>query len=855
MKSKKSAKKNPLSLYNQKRDFKKTPEPEGKVPHKKGFSYLIQKHAASHLHYDFRLELDGTLKSWAVAKGPSIDPEVKRLAIEVEDHPVAYGSFEGIIPKGQYGGGTVMLWDNGTWQPEGDAQAALKKGHLNFELFGKRLKGKWSLIRIRSNSPKYSNNKNNWLLIKKDDEFANHGDEDELLKKSITSIVSSRTMEEIAEEKNKVWQSNKKNLSEKPAAKSKVKFKPFIKPQLATLSDHTPQGENWIHEIKFDGYRNLAYIESGEVKMLTRNNIDWTDRYPTLVKELQKLPVKNAILDGEIVALDKEQRSNFLTLQEYLKAENDEALQYYLFDILYLDGRDLTALPLLERKAELKKILEKKKLRNIFYSEHFDFQGEKFFKKLCHLNYEGLVSKLTNQPYKPGRGKDWLKSKCHRRQEFVIGGYTLRQGHSNILAALLIGYYDNHELIYAGKVGTGLNSQSREDVLSKLKKLRQDKAPFAEISRANSRGVTFVKPELVCEVEFSEWTVGGALRHPSFQGLRLDKLPKQIKREVPIHNIEEDSSKNSEDKKIEPVKASKKNSQNIISEIKITHPERIVYPKHNLTKLDLVEYYDKISDLILPHLENRFISLVRCPQGLEGECFFQRHENVASPFVHELNINEGDISYIYIKDKKGLLSLIQFGVIEIHAWGSRIDNVNKPDRIVFDLDPDEKIPFEKVVEAAADIKLRLDDLGLDSFLRTTGGKGLHVVVPIKPNYEWEVVKAFCKAFAAKMESDDPQKYITNMNKEKRKGKIFIDYLRNDLTSTAITSFSARARENATVATPLAWEELDYHLDPQKFTITSIFQRLENLKSDPWKNFFSCKQVLKKKILGKFIKLT
>ncbi len=849
-----------LSKYNQKRDFKKTPEPSGKEQRTKtGFSYLIQKHKASHLHYDFRLELNGTLKSWAVTKGPSLDPEVKRLAVEVEDHPVSYGSFEGTIPKGQYGGGTVMLWDTGFWEPIGDPEKQLKAGKLTFNLHGKRLKGEWSLVRMRwSEKP----DKHNWLLIKKEDEFSKYGDNDKLLKKEITSAISGRSMEEIAAAKTKVWKSNKaeketpikEKIKEKVIKKSKNKsvIPDFIPPQLATLSDATPSGENWIHEIKFDGYRTMARIDGDNINMHTRTGLNWADKYGSIAKELKKLPIENAILDGEIIAVDKDGRSNFLELQEVLKAEDDQNLQFYIFDILYLNNENLKSLPLIERKKILENLLKKTKLSNVFYSEHFEFRGDEFLQKLCGLNYEGIISKLADKPYRSGRGKDWLKSKCHKRQEFVIGGYTLPSNNSKGIGAMLIGYYDNDKLIYCGKVGTGLDNQASIEMRKKLEKLKQPKASFVKVSAMGRRGAIYVKPEFVCEVEFTEWTNDGALRHPSFQGLREDKPAKQIGKDIPLHLTKEvEKTKEIKGKTLKPklkdkVKITVSKGKVNVSGINISHPERIIYPEHNLTKLNLVEYYDKIADHILLHLEDRFVSVVRCPEGLNGECFFQRHENIRSEYIHELKIKQQNHHnpYIYIKDKQGLLTLIQFGVIELHVWGSKIDNINQPDRIIFDLDPDPEVPWKNVVEAAAEVKLRMDDLGLESFLKTTGGKGLHVVIPFKPKYDWEIIKKFTRDFADSMVKDSPDKYIANMSKAKRKGKIFIDYLRNDITSTAAAPFSARAREHATVATTLSWQELDYKLDPKKFTIETIFERLDKQKKDPWEDFFKVKQSIK-----------
>ncbi len=783
-----------LKKYNSKRNFDLTPEPRGEYKKSsKKLCYLIQKHAASHLHYDFRLELDGTLKSWAVAKGPSLNPRVKRLAVMVEDHPISYGDFEGIIPKGQYGGGTVMLWDVGTWQSDDDAKAQLKKGHLHFRLEGKRLKGEWSLVKMKEN---------NWLLIKKDDEFAVDDEDDEILKSEITSIVSGRIMEEIA--------------GESTIPKS-------FSPQLATLVDKTPQGDDWIYELKFDGYRNLARIENGSVKMLTRNGLDWTNKYLDLVEELKKLPVKNTILDGEIVALNRQGRSDFMALQEMLKAEKSEELQYYLFDILFLDNKNLQNLSLVERKKILKKILEKKKLTNIFFSENLKF-SKNLLVQLCKKNYEGIIAKMASKPYFQGRNKYWQKIKCHKRQEFVIGGFTIARDDENAIGALLIGYYENKKLIYTGKVGTGFSDKFARELRQKLEKIKQKESPFSK----EIKNVFFVKPKLVCEVEYSEVTTEGALRHPSFKGLRLDKMPQEVNLDVMLSLSKHDV--------VTPSKVMFRQAQH---DINITHPEKIIFPKERITKLDLAKYYDKISEYILPYIKNRLISVIRCPNGIEQNCFFQRHENINSEFIHELKIEENKPDYIYVKDKSGLLALVQFGVVEIHVWESKINKVNQPDQIVFDLDPSPEIEWRDVVEAAADVKLRLDDLNLKSFLKSTGGKGLHIVVPIKPKYDFSEVKKFAKDFASKMEEDNPEKYITNMNKEKRRGKIFIDYLRNDFSATSIAPFSVRALKGSPLALPLAWEELNYKLDTKKFSFQDAVKR-----GDIWKGFFEVKQDLK-----------
>jgi bifunctional non-homologous end joining protein LigD len=834
---------NTLGRYNEKRNFNKTPEPAGKYRAKSGYGYLIQKHAASHLHYDFRLELNGVLKSWAVTKGPSLDPHTKRLAVEVEDHPVAYGSFEGTIPKGEYGGGTVMLWDTGTWEPIGDPEEQIEQGKLSFYLHGERLKGEWSLVLMRGRK-QYG--KKNWLLIKKDDEYAIPDDEDEFLKEETTSVVSNRSMEAIAAAEDNVWKNNKANPVKKKLKNSAIPT--FIPPELATLSDKMPESNEWVHEIKFDGYRIIARIENGEVVMLTRNGNDWTNKFPTIAKELEKFPVENAIIDGEIVVVDEDGRSNFLALQDALSADRYDIMQYYVFDILYLNNENLTADFLLARKEKLQQLMHKASFANIFYSEHFKYR-ENFLDKICNMNFEGIISKLANKPYYSGRNKYWLKSKCHKRQEFVIGGFKPSTASHDAIGSLLLGVYENGEFIYCGKVGTGFTHKSAVSLYKQLEKLKQSEPPFVNVSALGKRGAIWVKPELVCEVEFLEWTNEGALRHSSFQGLRFDKPPEQIHKEMPLHLNKHFSTPLSPPPVGRRGNMKKKQSEVIVAGIKITHPERVVYPKLNLTKLDLVNYYNEVADYIMPYLENRPISLVRCPDGLNDGCFFQRHEMINSDFIHQIRVNlkNEHSPYLYINDIKGLITLIQFGVMEIHIWGSKIDKIMKPDTITFDLDPDPETPWERVVEAAAEVKLRLDDLGLESFLKITGGKGLHVIIPIKPRYGWDVIKPFAKTFAEQMAQDSPDRYVSNMSKAKRKGKIFIDYLRNDQTATSIAPFSARAREFATVAIPISWWELDAKLDPRNFTIETVPEILKKLKEDPWKNFWNAKQEFSNKL--------
>jgi len=822
-----AAQRNSLARYRQKRDFSKTPEPDGITGNITGHRYLIQKHAATHLHYDFRLELEGVLKSWAVTRGPSLDPHDKRLAVEVEDHPISYGSFEGIIPKGQYGGGTVMLWDEGSWEPIGDPREGLKKGKLEFKLHGKRLTGEWTLVRMREpekeNDKEKDGGRHNWLLIKYNDDAACASDNDKLLTKNATSIISGRTMEKIAVAEDRGCQSKETSVQ-----KSLSKMPAFHPPQLATLTDTMPQGKDWVHEIKFDGYRALAYIHNSNARIYTRTGQDWTHKYGKLPELLARLPVKTAILDGEIVALSDQGISSFKALQYALSEEKPEALQYYLFDLLYLDGKDMTKFSLLERKKKLLSVIPKKS-SHIFYSEHFTDKDHRFLNQLCDMQMEGVVSKRADASYCSGRGTLWLKTKCHKRQEFVIGGFTLPTYAERGIGALLIGYYDKKKFVYAGKVGTGFNNENSFALRKKLNKLTQRNMVFNAVSADGKRGAKWVTPQLVCEVEFTEWTGDGHLRHPSFQGLREDKLASSISRDIPVarKQIKQQASAGSN-----------------VGGVRITHPDRIIYPGTDITKSDLAEYYLSVAEHILPHVKNRPLSMLRCPEGIGAQCFFQRHiAHGQSTYLHDtgIKVKGRNETYLMIKDSKGLISLVQWGLIELHPWGCLADRPELPDRIIFDLDPDPALPFSRVIEGAKEIRERMQEFGLESFVKTTGGKGLHVIIPVARAYGWEPIKAFARAIADSMQHDNSERYIAKASKEARKGKIFVDYLRNDLTSTAVAAFSARAREGASVAFPVAWEALKAGFEPKDFSIETVPICLKKRKTDPWEEFFIIKQ--------------
>ncbi len=837
-----------LEKYRQKRDFKITAEPEGIVKKTTGHRYLIQKHAATRLHYDFRLELDGTLKSWAVTKGPSLDPADKRLAVEVEDHPVSYGAFEGTIPKGQYGGGTVMLWDEGTWEPIGDPHGGLKKGDFKFILHGGRLQGSWVLVRMKPRPQ--DRGRNNWLLIKHHDEHVVEGDDDHILTDNMTSIVSGRTMEEIAagEGGGKVWKSNhaEKATARKTTKTSTLKF---VEPELATLADAIPTGKDWLHEIKFDGYRTFAYIENGSVRMLTRSGLDWTPKFQALADRLESLGVKSAIIDGEIVATNAEGRSSFTSLKNALSAGKSADLQYYVFDLLHLDGVDLRGLPLLERKARLADLLKGKDFDDrINFSEHF-FEADKgFLNKICNMEMEGLICKRADAPYVSGRAKSWLKVKCHKRQEFVIGGFSEPTHAERGIGALLLGYYEEEKFIFAGKCGTGFDRDTSIMLRKMLDAIETAKSQYDDKLPADARrDAHYVTPKLVCEVEFTEWTDDGRLRHPSFQGLREDKPAEEVGRDRALHVTK--TVMEAEPPPIETSKQKKGDAE--VGGIRISHPERVIFPALGVTKLQLAEYYDSIADRMLPYIVNRPISMLRCPEGLSDTCFFQRHIGKgAMKHIYDtgVKVKGRDEDYIMIKDREGLITMVQWGVIEIHPWGAMAEAPDKPNQIIFDLDPDPETPWDAVIEGVREVKTRLDEFGLKSFLKTTGGKGLHIVVPLTPKHTWATIKPFTKAIAQSMAHDHPDRYLAVASKAARKGKIFVDYLRNDLTATAVAPYAVRAREGAGVATPMFWDELSVKLKPSDYNIGTIAERLAQLKSDPWADFLSTIQTINEDIL-------
>ncbi|MHB1221097.1 MAG: DNA ligase D [Gammaproteobacteria bacterium] len=799
-----------LRKYHSRRNFKKTLEPSGaaKKTKTKNLLFVIQKHAASHLHYDFRLEMDGVLKSWAVPKGPSLDPKVKRLAVHVEDHPISYGSFEGTIPKGQYGGGAVMLWDTGTWECLNEnPRKAYENGDLKFRLNGKKLKGDWKLIKIK-NDPK------NWLLIKANDKYVNDSTYDITQDKN-ESVVSHKTIDKIGHDD---------ALLALDAEKSKMPI--AISPELATLTTNIPNGDQWLHEVKFDGYRLLSFIEGKKITLRTRNKNDWTEKFPVLKKELGSLGLESAILDGELVAVDDEHHYNFQLLQNAIHDRKTAELRYYVFDILYFNGRDLTALPLIERKKMLKNIIQSGS-NVIQYSDHIVGNGKSIFKESCQLKLEGIVSKRVDSLYLQKRGEDWLKIKCGQRQEFIICGYTMPQGKRQFFGSLLLGAYEDGTLVYCGHVGTGFTEASLKELHQQFKRHITDHMPFKK-NPPDSKRVTWLEPSIVVEVEFTSWTQDKILRHPSFKGIRKDKQANNVIIEVPT-----------------PIK--KITETHKAEGYSLSHPAKVLYPENSITKLEIAKFYDAIQEWILPHIIERPLTLVRCPHGYNEPCFYQKHinhTNIPSFFSIDIKQKENNEHYTYIKNINGLISLVQLGALEIHPWPARVDKLENPDLMIFDLDPGPGVEWKAMIAGAKFIRDQLETLGLVSFVKTTGGKGLHIHVPIKRQYTWDEMKAFSRAFVDYIVAEDPERYIGVMTKAKRDGKIFIDYHRNQRGATSIAAYSTRAREGAPVATPITWDELTSRLKSDHFTVKNLLKRLDGLKEDPWKDYFKMHQVLK-----------
>ncbi|MCL2050759.1 MAG: non-homologous end-joining DNA ligase [Lachnospiraceae bacterium] len=913
-----------LKTYNKKRDFEKTDEPQGKNEASHGrLRFVIQHHMARREHYDFRLEWDGVMLSWAVPKGPSFLPSDKRLAVHVEDHPLEYRHFEGTIPKGEYGGGTVMIWDEGHYEPYSDMADGLKKGSLKFILNGKRLKGRWALVRLKADENE-EKEQNNWLLIKDKDEYALT---EAGIKKYTTSIRTGRAMAEIEAE----------------ASPKKFIPNPFetAAAQLAKLVNQVPAGEEWLYEFKYDGYRIISYLENNQARLLTRNGIDYADRFASIADSLISFAAgRSMVLDGEMVITDENGRPDFQALQNYLKKPGGKNLTYIAFDLLALDGIDFRTQPLIRRKEELENLL-KNAPENIHYSRHVKgtsgtVGGEESLAIAIKLKMEGIIGKKADSVYSGSRTSDWIKIKCDWRQEFVIGGYTISEKSVRGLSSLLLGYYENDKLIYAGRAGTGFTEQSAKELIAKFNSLTRKTAPFSNAPKMRTdEDIVWLRPTLVAEIKFAEWTKEKQLRQASFKGIRVDKEAMDVRREVAglllkpknakaTTNTKEleknaktatnakESEKNAKAKtnakKSEKNAKAKSNAKELeknaktaanakeleknakitsnskeskassekrlkefhsfnqrfelrskspdfersmdinisIQNIRISNPDKVIFEDPEITKIDVVRYYEQVAEKMLPYIKGRILSIVRCPKGVEGgACFYKKHpepgrQGIITIAVPSEKDKERD-DYFYINDITGLISEAQMGTLEFHTWGSQALNLENPDLVVFDLDPDEGMDLKTVRQGVRDLREILTELSLNAYLKTSGGKGYHVVVPVKPSVSWEKIKEFAKSVVKVMENKWPERYTSNSRKAKRPGKIYVDWQRNGRGATSIAPYSLRARSGAAVSMPIAWDELA-KVAPDSIDMKKALKRIKN--KDPWADFFENMQQLK-----------
>jgi bifunctional non-homologous end joining protein LigD len=893
------------------RDFQMTAEPRGdgqSVSHPaKTLPFVVQKHAATRLHYDFRLGWSGVFKSWAIAKGPSYFPGDKRLAVQVEDHPVEYGGFEGTIPQGQYGGGTVMVWDFGVWEPLGDVDRGLKEGRLEFDLHGKKLRGKWALVRMHALAGR--SDKPNWLLIKEKDGFARDDSEPAIVDKSPDSAITRRSIDEIATSEDHVWDfssrndqkrsalhENRRQVSteirterngstrtraiqptnsmEESAIKRGVKrgdnrsaivaFCPrekmpaFVPPQLAQQATEPPKDTDWIHELKLDGYRIQIHVRANKSRsrgktrrsmLLTRKGLDWSARMPNIARAAAELPVESAIFDGEVVALDEKGQSNFADLQIAFQEGKQGALSYFAFDLLHLDGRNLRNLPLSKRKRLLSDIFAQSE-EPLRLSEHLQVGGDDVFVKACSLGAEGIVSKFAPSRYQSGRSSTWIKAKCIQEQEFVIGGFTVPSKGGKGIGALLLGYYENGNLSYAGRSGTGFTRQTHRALRKRLDGLAEPKPAFVSPPADARRDARWVRPELVARVAFATWTRDHLVRQASFKGLREDKPAQEVIREVPI--VANKIFKRTGTASNNAGKHEHERERAAMMDLFITHPDKVLDPESRMTKEDLARYYIAVAEHMLPHVADRPLSVVRCPDGSSKPCFFQKHVGTAVPMgvssVPIANRKTGEKEeFLTVNSAEGLVGLAQMGVLEIHTWGSNNNSPNVPDRIVFDLDPGDGIDWQTLAAAALELRALLKRMKLEGFLKSTGGKGLHVVVPIEADSDWSTVKQFAHTVVLRMEKSRPDLYLTKMAKAARKNRIYLDYLRNDHEATSIAPYSSRARSGVPVAMPLDWKELESHTRPA-FHVMDLTVWIKRLRRDPWKAMAKVRQSLTVDIL-------
>ncbi len=809
---------NKLTAYRTKRDFTQTLEPSGGAEQSgERRRFVIQKHDATRLHYDLRLELDGVFKSWAVTRGPSLDPHDKRLAVEVEDHPLDYGDFEGTIPKGQYGGGTVQLWDRGFWSPEGmSAEDGLAKGDLKFRLDGEHLHGSWVLVRMKHDRTGKTSKRVNWLLIKHRDEFARDGDAEALLAGD-RSVASGRAMADIAAGRGR---------KPKPFVQTDPKpsaMPDFVAPQLCRVVDRPPGGADWLHEIKFDGYRMQARIEGGKARLRTRAGLDWTERFSAIEAACATLP--DAIIDGEIVALDSGGSPDFAALQAALSEKDTDRLVFFVFDLLFADGEDLRPLPLTERKHRLQALLAAapNKVKLLRYVEHFETGGDALLKSACRLSLEGIVSKRAGAPYQTGRGDTWTKAKCRAGHEVVIGGWTDTAGR---FRSLLVGVHRGDHFVHVGRVGTGFGQDKVAALMPRLKEMTSKTSPFTGKGAPRSDStIHWLRPELVAEIEFAGWTGDGQVRQAAFKGLREDKPAAEVMAETPPPAEVELAGTRPATAK--PARVGK---PTLVMGVSISHPDKALWPEAGgdgkpVTKLELARYFEAVGAWLLPHVKGRPCSIIRAPDGIGGETFFQRHATAGSSSLLELVTISGDRKpYLQIDRIEGLAAVAQIAGIELHPWNCAPDQPDVPGRLIFDLDPGPDVPFTAVIDAAKEVRDRLQKLGLVGFCKTTGGKGLHVITPLatsKQNPDWPEAKAFAEGVCAAMARDAPGRYVINMAKKLRPGRIFLDYLRNDRMATAAAPLSPRGRPGATVSMPLLWSQVKPGLDPMAYHLRSV----------------------------------
>jgi bifunctional non-homologous end joining protein LigD len=821
-----------LKKYREKRNFSVTSEPaEGGLANEAARAFVIQKHWASRLHYDLRLELDGAMKSWAVPKGPSYDPTVKRMAVQVEDHPIAYNQFEGDIPKGEYGAGKVIIWDEGVWTPVGDPRRGYKSGHLKFDLAGAKMHGRWALVRLHG---KETEKQPPWLLIKDRDSFARSSQDFSVVDELPDSVVPLRKKKTRTAKQQTPRNDPPTEPSTLPGQEADMPGS--LKPQLATLVDGIPRrGDDWLYEVKFDGYRMLSRMEGSNVKLFTRNGHDWSAKVPHLVQALRGLPAQSAWIDGEIVVLADNGVPSFQALQNAFDGKRTKDIVFYAFDLPYIAGRDIRSEPLRLRRDLLAQLIAASKDDRIRFSEAFNASPSDLIASACRMGLEGIMGKRQSAPYVSRRTDDWVKIKCTQRQEFVIVGYTAPKGGRVGFGALLLGVHEETRGIrYAGSVGTGFDDRGLAELHKKLTALDQKTSPLTVGKPKSARDVRWVKPTLVCEVSFGEWTEGGHVRHATFRGLRTDKAPLSITREVPlpVGAVEGHATAEEATDELKPRGARSRPKPG-----KLSNPDRVIDPSTGLTKLDLARYYGLVAPLLLTHLKDRPVSFVRAPSGIQGQLFFQKHLDAAIQGVTALpeKLHPGHPALLEVPTPEAIMSAAQMNVVEFHTWNAVKSAIGKPDRLILDLDPGEGVTWHAVQQGAQLVRVLLDGIGLAGWLKTSGGKGLHVVIPLRKQYDWDTVKGFSETVVRHLARTLPQIFVAKSGPKNRVGKIFVDYLRNGFGATTASAWSARARPGLGVSVPLAWDELPKVTGGAQWTIANIHNRLD-VANTPWDDY-------------------